>query len=89
MHVTATVFKHQGVVRRSTGEHPLFIGPAFIHGHSTTQVYNTFFSQLASELGINSGTVQMVIGSDDEKAMRNAIQGNFHGYHVLCTRHLP
>ena len=88
MHVTATVFKHQRVVRRSTGEHPLFIGPALIHGHSTTQVFNTFFSALASELGVNSGSAPIAIGSDDEKAMRNAIKGNFNGYHVLCTRHL-
>ena len=28
------------------------------------------------------------IGSDDEKAMRNAIKGNFNGYHVFCSRQL-
>ena len=88
MHVTATVFKQLSVVRESTDEHPLFIGPAFIHGHSTEKVFNSFFSQLAAELK-NVDTSRLVIGSDEEKAIKNAIAINFpNASHALCTRHL-
>jgi hypothetical protein len=89
LHVTATVFKHLAVVRRETGDHPLFLGPAFIHGHSTEFVYNSFFSQLACEFeGRNFDASKLVIGSDDEKVLTKAIERNFPGHHNLCTRHL-
>ena len=88
LHVTATVFKNKSVVRDATGDHPLFIGPSFIHGHSTKVVFSSFFTQLAHELK-GSDTSGMTIGSDDEKALTSAIKGAFpQSYHVLCTRHL-
>ena len=34
MHITARVVKQLLVVREPTDDHSLFIGPAFIHGHS-------------------------------------------------------
>ena len=88
LHVTATVFKNKSVVRDATGDHPLFTEPAFIHGDSTKVVFSSFFTQLAHELK-SSDTSWMTIGSDDEKALTNAIKEAFpQSYHVLCTRHL-
>ena len=88
LHVTATVFKNQAVVRETTGEHPLFIGPAFIHGHSTKVVFSSFFGQIAHSLQAVD-TSSLIIGSDDEKALTKAVKEAFpKSFHVLCTRHL-
>ena len=87
MHITAIVFRQLLVFRESTDDHPLFIGPAFIHGHFTEKVFNLFFSQLAAELK-NVDTSGLVIGSDEEKAIKNAIATNFpNASHALCIRY--
>lgn len=87
VHVTTTVYKNLEVKRRSTCEHPLMIGPLFLHGNSDQQTYNVFFKRLATEL--HGTPFQPVISSDEEKALTNAIQQAFPDEHQLvCTRHL-
>jgi len=50
MHVTVSIYKNIALYRRRSTEHPLFIGPLFVHGHSDTDTYNFFFSHLTSRL---------------------------------------
>ena len=88
MHVTVSCFKQLSVVRHSTGEPPLFLGPAFIHDNSDMTTYSMFFSHLKTHL-MDVNTENLVIGTDDEAALKKAISLAFSSSnHVLCTRHL-
>ena len=87
LHVTATVFKHLGVVRPSTCMNPIFLGPILIHGNSDIKTFSTFFHFLSLELQNTSSSP--VIGSDDEKAIRNAACFVFKNSKLIsCERHL-
>lgn len=44
IHLTVTVFKNLGVTRRSTKDHPLMIGPIFLHGNSEKETLFYFFN---------------------------------------------
>ena len=86
-HVTATTFINLSLLRQSTNDHSIFIGPILIHGNSTRKNFNEFFSILSNEL---SDTVSPpIFGTDEETAMRNAIKHCFPTSKLLtCTRHL-
>ena len=96
--VTALVYKNLRVVRKDNEEeHPLFVGPIFIHRDATFEAYNFFFvtikSILCSKNSMNCFELRlgkdMLIGSDDEKALVNAIDSNFPASdRFLCTKHL-
>ena len=88
MHVTMSGYKQLAVKRDTTGEPPLFFGPMYIHDNSDFESYATFFSHIKTKLsGVD--TRKLVIGTDDEKAMVNAITSSFpDSHHILCTRHL-
>jgi len=86
MFVTTIVYKHPALVRKSTGESPLFVGPMLIHGRSLTEDYDSFFSHVANKLCIAGS---LLFGTDGEKAMTNAITRCFpNATLLLCTRHL-
>ena len=88
MHVTVSCFKQLSVVRQNTGEPPLFLGPVFVHDNSDVATYTVFFSHLKTLL-INVNTQNLIIGTDDEAALKKAVSLTFSsGNHVLCTRHL-
>ena len=89
LHVTIEVFKNLAVQQDITGEHPIFIGPVFLHETSTFQAFVHFFSSISAVLVDKSsdGAVRMTIGNDDETALKNAIKFS-NSVHVLCTRHL-
>ena len=96
--VTALVYKNLRIVRAdNAGEHPLFIGPVFIHRDATFEAYNYFFaavkSSLCSKKLIRSFDLRlgkdMYIGSDEEQALVNAIASHFPASNqFLCTKHL-
>lgn len=88
MHVTATCFKQNAVVRDDTGESPIFWGPLFIHDNSDFDTYSTFFNHLSTKL-MDTDTTKLVIRSDEELALVNAITKAFpDSNHILCKRHL-
>ena len=59
----------------------------FLHGNSDTETFFLFFQHLAGKL-LHTGTAP-IIGSDEEKAMTNAIQMAFAAsFRLSCTRHL-
>ena len=87
LHVTAGVYKNLAVKSKTTGDHPLFLGPILIHGNSDFETYHFFFSELSSRLrGVSS---KPVFGFDDESALHGALRHVFHEcFELYCTRHL-
>ena len=65
VHVTACVFKQKLVVRNTTGDNPIFLGPMMLHGSSTTVAYASFFCHLSAVLKA-SNCDKLVIGTDNE-----------------------
>ena len=85
-HVTVTVFNNLAVLRRDTGEHPICFGPMYIHG-SSKMSDSTFFDHIRRAL--ENPPSSPIVGSDDEKALRNAIaQAWPQGRQLYCHRHL-
>ena len=97
-YVTALVYKNLRVVHKGNeSEHPLCIGPIMIHRDATFHDYNYFFATIKSSLVSNNPVdcfeirlgKDMLIGSDEEKALINAIESNFPASEqFLCTKHL-
>ena len=88
MHVSVTCYKQLSVVRETTKESPIFIGPVFIHDNSDFETYCHFFHHLKVKL-VDVDMNKLVVGSDDERAMVKAITTAFpEATHTLCTRHL-
>ncbi|XP_053376475.1 uncharacterized protein LOC128547528 [Mercenaria mercenaria] len=88
MHVTVTCYKQLSVNRQRTDDHPIFIGPIYLHDNSDFESYCHFFYHLKMKL-CSSPLDKLVIGSDDERALVKAVTTAFpEATHVLCTRHL-
>ena len=88
MQWSVTGYKQLTVNRTSTSEPPLFFGPVYMHNNSDFESYSDFFNHLKVKLATND-TNNMVIRTDDERAMVNAITSSFpNSKHILCTRHL-
>ena len=68
VHVTMAVYKNLALYREGTQNHPIMMGPMFIHGTSDFETYGVFFDYLKRKLSQCSSPP--VLGSDDEKAMR-------------------
>ena len=66
--VTVTCFKNLSMLRRDTNDHPIFLGPMYIHGSSKTSDYSVFFDHIRSAM--DNPRSSPTIGSDDEKALR-------------------
>ncbi|WAR14744.1 LOW QUALITY PROTEIN: hypothetical protein MAR_004849 [Mya arenaria] len=82
LHLTTTVFKNLSVIRENPQS---FLVHHFCTGNRISQ---PFFSHIASKLS-DSELKRLVVGSDDEQALRKSIQRSFPGAtHILCTRHL-
>jgi hypothetical protein len=85
--VTTTVLKNLSVTKPSTDYHPLMLGPSFLYGNSDTETYFQFFHHLGGILGTDSKN--LIVGSDEEKAIRNAIKQAFpDARRIICMRHL-
>ena len=76
MHVTATCFKQLTAIRETTGESPIFLGPLYIHDNSDFQSYSNFFNHLRTRW-TDVDTTHLVVGSDEEMALVNAITSAF------------
>lgn len=69
--MTVTTYKHLMVKRKSNNEHPVFIGPCFIHIQRETQ---TYFSLLSSLIGKKNDLRDLkAYGSDGEVTQLNAL----------------
>lgn len=86
--VMVTSYKHKGLLHKGSNGHPILFGPVMLHGTSTFEIYSKFMDNLATEFGSNKQP-KLVIGSDDEAALRRAIRETFpNSYIILCMRHL-
>jgi len=93
--VTVSVYRNMSVLRKSAVDNPIFIGPVMFHFDGKAETYRRFFSTLSDLLCGDvycaefAGDVELVFGSDDEKAMVAALRQVFPGVeHVFCARHL-
>ena len=87
VHVTLCTFQHLAVTSNLTDEHPLFVGPIFLHGNSDFSTFFIYFSHLAGVLHKNVSSP--VLGTDDELAMRKAVRMAFPKSSLLsCTCHM-
>ena len=75
------MYKQVSVVGDDTNENPIFLGPVFIHDNSD---FVTDAILLA-----HTDTSKLVIGSDEEGCIVNAITNAFsNSRHILCTSHI-
>ena len=88
MHVTILSYKQLSVTRDTSSEPQLFFGPMYIHDKSDFESYSIFFSHIKTKLsGID--TSKLVIGTDYERVLVNAITSSFsEPTHILCSRHI-
>ena len=50
-YATALVYKNQRIVKKENpSEHPLFLGPTFLHKEATFEAYHLFFSSIKAKL---------------------------------------
>ena len=92
--LTLTVFKNRSVVRRTTMQPPIFLGPMFLHGDGSFLTYLTFFMFLrgvldtdlhAAEFKLSEG---LITGSDEEAALVKALRTAFpQSKHLFCMLH--
>ncbi|GFN80768.1 hypothetical protein PoB_000727400 [Plakobranchus ocellatus] len=86
VHETSAVYKNVALLNSRTMEHPGFFGAFFLHGNSDFRVFTQFFQHIALEF---ADSPNPVLGSDEEKAMRNAMAFAFPDAGILtCNRHL-
>ena len=84
LHATVTAYKNLSIKNRQTRDHPIFVGPIFLHGDSDADTFLLFFQHLAGIL--SSAGSPPTFGSDEEKAMRSAIARAFPtSGRLVCT----
>ena len=82
--VTTLVYKNKSVARKTNNEHPIFLGPVIFQFDGKTDSYTAFFSPLSTVLGVYGVHTELmddshiILGSDEEKAIVNAIRTLFH-----------
>ena len=81
LYVTVTVFRHRKVVRKTTQEAPIFLGPMMLHGDGKFATYLNFFSTVCGALNGNCVDAaelrvqdSVITGSDEETALVNALR---------------
>ena len=92
--VTVTVFKNNSVIRSTSMQPPIFIGPVMLHGDGKYKTYLMFFARLLAALAspVSSTEVrlddQILTGSDEETALVKAIRTMFpSSKHLFCMIH--
>ena len=90
-------YKNQRVARSNNNEHPLFLGPIFLHRDATFETYHTFLSTVKASLCKKSDiekieistNKEIVFGSDEETRLTSAIESVFpSSTRTLYTKHL-
>ncbi len=93
-YVTILVYHQANLIRKGTQNHPIMLGPVFLHWDGLYQTYHRFFSHLQSQFddcicSIQASGRHLLLGSDEEKAMTKAMKQCFPlSHHILCRRHI-
>lgn len=92
-YVTLLVYKNQRLLKKTSKEYPIFMGP--LHKDASYKTYKSFLEHVATEIDNDIDTIEMRIsenmefGTDDEKALTKAIGHVFpSATRYLCTKHL-
>jgi hypothetical protein len=91
--VTTTVFQESKLKRKGKNTNPFILGPVYLHWDGAFHTYQRLFTHLSSVLdtGILDrllSFIDLVIGSNEEKALVKAIKSSFpQSKLTLCTRH--
>lgn len=89
VYVTNLVYKNKKVVSKETGDHPIFIGPMFLHWEGSFLSYHTFLSHVKARIQESVKCIDLRIGSDDESGLTKAIDSVFPNIErLLCTKHI-
>jgi hypothetical protein len=93
--VTSFVYKNERVIRKDSSDHPVFLGPVFLHKEANFHNYHYFLSHISAKLASSISDIDVIlptqieVGSDDEKALTKAIDVVFpNSKRSLCTKHL-
>jgi len=93
--VTVTVYRNMSVLRKTTRDNPIFLGPVMFHFDGRCDTYKMFFHCVSDALCADvamaefTGDVEMVFGTDEEKAMVGALSAAFPTTrHIYCARHI-
>ncbi len=93
-YVTVLVYHQTNLICKGARNLPIMLGPVFPHWDGLYQTYHRFFSHLQSQLdncicSIQGSGRQLLLGSDEEKAMTKATKQCFpFSHHFLCHRHI-
>ncbi|VDI10138.1 Hypothetical predicted protein [Mytilus galloprovincialis] len=88
-YVTNFVYKNKKVVKKSSRDHPIFVGPVFFHWHASYYTYHSFLSHVKARLDADVKYIDIRIGSDDEGGITKAIDKVFNtSERLLCTKHM-
>ena len=61
----------------------------FLHSDGLKRTYDKFFSHLSRTLDLNGSSIEILLGTDDEKALTSSLDNNFPGSkRKLCTKHI-
>ena len=92
---TISVYKNMSVIRKTTDDNPIFLGPVMFNFDGRADTYKLFFRTVSDALAGDvmcaevNGDVELVFGSDEEKAMVSVMKEVFPGVqHLFCTRHV-
>ncbi|VDI18172.1 Hypothetical predicted protein [Mytilus galloprovincialis] len=77
--VTNFVYKNIKVINKETGDHPIFVGPMYLHWEGSFLSYHTFLSHVKARLSETVQNIDIRIGSDDESGLTKAIDDVFPG----------
>ena len=81
--VTITVFKQLDLYRRRTQQSPIFFGPMLLSAEASEECYSYFLQNVLSGLqnhslyGISLNEENFAFGSDQERALTNAMKSVF------------
>ena len=64
------------VVKKSSRDNPIFLGPVFFHWDASYVTYTTFFSHVKALLDSNVQCIEIRSSSDDEGGLTKAIDNN-------------
>jgi hypothetical protein len=77
------------VTSKESGDHPIFVGPLFLHWGGSFLSYHTFFSHVKARIQETVKNIDLRMGSDDESGLTKALDSVFpEATRLLCIKHM-
>ena len=86
-------YQHPKLYSANEDVHPVFLGPIFLHKEVDQIAYSDFFHHIKSRIGkvagIHTQGHNLILGSDDERAIISAFKDVFSdGDNIICFWHI-